>query len=397
MLVVPRASEARRLSASRYAEITLPTASAAPAAMAAIDPQRTGRSTARLPASTPRVVWSAPANATYGTSAVVAADGTIYVGTGDGVAALAPDGRQLWMSPLLGAATTPAITTDGDVAVTTLDGQLCIVSPAGTVRTRVALRGAPTSPPLRRPGMRTPLRTRAPSMLVLFAAPLPLADGAIVGGIPATGLHVLTPEGESSPLLAGAETSYAVPAMTLDGMLLVTSRRGGSVLAIRPDPEDPSPEHWRADVEETFGATLIATPDGGAAVMLADGHLVRLRPGGAVAWRTSFGVPAGGAAMAADGSYRVLLNGGALVSVAADGSERWRTTFGANAWIAPLLDADGVTLVADSDTPTLVAIDAAGHDRWRVHLGQAAGGRPVLGADGTIYLPDTGGVLHALR
>lgn len=393
---LPNVAVARRLTTSRYAELTVPTGISAPAAMAAIDAQRTGRSAARLGRDAPRVVWSSAANLTYGTSPIVAEDGTIYLGTGEGITAIDPTGTTRWTAALQGAATTPTLTTDGDVAVATLDGQLCIVSPQGVVRARVALRGAPVAPPVRRPTVRTPIRSRAPAMVVLFAAPLPLADGAVVGGIPATGLHVLSPDGTSRPFLATLETSYAVPAMSLDGTLLLTSRRGGALLALRPDPDDPSPERWRATIDETFGASVVALPDGGAAVLLSDGHLVRVRSGGAIAWRTSFGTAAAGVALAADGSYRVLLVRGALVSVAGDGTEQWRAAFG-NAWVAPTLDAEGVTLVADSDSPTLVAVDVDGRERWRANLGQPAAGRPVLAADGTIYVPDSSGVLLALR
>ena len=105
-------------------------------------PRRSGRVRGVAPAAEPVQLWERTLRHRRPRGPIIAADGTLYVGTMGGLTALGPDGIERWSASLGAVHATPSFAPGGEVVVVTRGGLVALVSPEGVVRHTADL-GAP--------------------------------------------------------------------------------------------------------------------------------------------------------------------------------------------------------------------------------------------------------------
>jgi outer membrane protein assembly factor BamB len=91
------------------------------------------------------LLWSYNAGSDIATSPAIAPDGTIYIGTGNGLFAITNAGSNKWIFPMW-VGSSAAIASDGTVYVNSRDGKLCAVNPDGTQKWSYSTGGGIGSP-----------------------------------------------------------------------------------------------------------------------------------------------------------------------------------------------------------------------------------------------------------
>jgi outer membrane protein assembly factor BamB len=330
------------------------------------------------PATQPRWTLEVGRSAT---SPVVAADGTIYVGTSpissEGspkLVAIAPSGQQRWAyASEDDFVVPPAIGADGTLFAPTSGGPLVAIGPDGSRRWLMALRSLGQRPPaIAGDGTLYVVTIFGDRLVALdpstgairWTASLPGASSAPTVGSDGTiwvardgALHAFSPAGAPLREVAGAIDAVA-PMAAPDGTIYVVggARDAKGVSALRPAGAGAT-ERWHVAFD---GASSAATP-----------------------------------ALGRDGSIIVSV-GRTLTDVRdhlyaldpADGRVRWSRAVPEGLGTSPLIDADGGIYAAAGH---LSAFDASGKPTWLVPVGF---GTPALGPDGTIYVT-AGSKLHA--
>ena len=370
-------ARARPVPIGRYVEIPYGVSADHPYPTFGGDAQRTGRTSVAAPRTAPILRWEARLSAGRPSTPAVAADGTVYVGSSSGLAAVAPDGTVAWNMRVGSVAGTPSLTPSGDVAFGTHAGALLLVSPIGEIRSRSAVGG--------------PVR----------GSPLILADGSIVVSALNQAVHRFDADGRRIFRTDLPFQTLAAPAWDDRAGILVPA--GGDLYFLRVS--------GGVHDHVSLGATIVAGPliaaDGTIWILTQDGALHGLERQGRIRSRTELGeavTMTSAIAIGRDGAVRVSLQNG-VVCVGPNGTVRWRVQ-GEGAFDAMTLGRDDVLLsIADVirqeaggrqvRTGQLVAIGPNGGVLWRVDLGTRADVAPVLGADGTVYIATTRATVQA--
>jgi outer membrane protein assembly factor BamB len=273
-------------------------------------------------------------------SPAIGADGTVYVGSGDGnLYALNAKGTRKWSYFTGGeVSSSPAIGADGTIYVGSGDGNLYAINPDGTLKWSCATNSANPNP------------------FYLSSSPAISADGTIYVGSGDGSLYAINPNGN-------LKWSYA----TLTYYLGIAS----------------SP---------AIGA------DGTIYVGSDDNRLYALNPDGTLKWSYSDNPDCPGTssspAIDADGTIYVGLSGplcfDGLYAINPDGTRKWAHYVGPSP-STPAIGADGTIYVGSYGS--FQAINPDGTERWSyladwvvMSSGQSS---PVIARDGTIYFGST--------
>ncbi len=319
------------------------------------------------PAAAPVRRWEVGLRAGRVFGPIIASDGTLYLGTSLGVAAVGPSGEVKWNARVGAIAGPPALTPDGDLAAATQTGDVLRIGTDGRLERRLHVA----------PGFREP--------------PLVLADGSVVVSAWDQALRRVDEDGRELFRIPLPDRQVGSPAWTGRGVIAVPS--GSELSFVSSEGE----LRGRA----SFGAPVVAGPatgaDGIAWVLTSDGALYAVDETGRVRSRTSLGTSVGsanGIAIGPDGAVRVTALDAGLLCVGPGGQKRWQLR-NAGAFAGGVsVDAQGTTLALNAEG-WLYAVGADGQVRWRVETGSRAIEPPVLGQDGTVYVATLRGTLQA--
>jgi len=362
-------AEARPVRIGRYTEIPYGVPEHHPYVTGGGDEHRTGRVPVEAPTATPTKRWETRLRAGRPSAPTITTDGTAYLASAAGIAAIAPDGNVQWSVRLGYVSGTPSLTPTGDLAVGTHAGAVVLVSPQGEVRDRTVVGGA------------------------VRGSPLVLADGSVVVSAFDQAVHRFDAEGRRIFRAPLAQQVNGAPAWTHRGEVVVPAADRLYLLTARGDARAEVP------LGDTIAAGPIVADDGTLWVLTRDSALHQLSPRGALRSRTDIGFPvsaATGMAVGRDAAVRVPTRGDALVCIGPGGVERWRLTGEGGFLGGVTLDANDVAL-AVSERGVLIAVDPDGSPLWRVETGTRTDMAPVLGPDGTVYVVDIRGTLQAWR
>jgi outer membrane protein assembly factor BamB len=304
---------------------------------------------------------------TVESSPVVAADGTIYVGSEKGVLyAVTPDGQAKWSVTTGGAIhATPAIGADGTAFVGSDDGGLYAVAAGGSTRWVFHAGAAVSSPALG-------------------------ADGTVYVVSQDGALHAIDPsDGTARWTYKGDGTSGdASPAIGADGTLYVAFR-DTKMHAIGPGGS----EKWAYD-----NRTAILTPASVGAdgtVYFGGGALVAVGAAAVELWSS----PTQGSliampALAGDGTVYFTASDGPLRAVSAAGALRWAFPTSSQPE-ATIVDASGTIYFGSRDHHVYVVAPDGSQAAPSVALPGEVRSSPTIGADGTLYVASADGTLSA--
>jgi hypothetical protein len=329
-------------------------------------------------------------------SAVIGADGTLYVGTGTHLFALGARGSIQWTFDAGGqVGASAAIAEDGTVYVAQQDPsratiQLDALEPTGAVRWAIAVSN-----------------TNQPALPVIGPnGDVYLGLGAVLEAIGPGGVvawqYQYPPNGttDSSPVVGPDGTIYA----TLSGE--------PNLVAVDPTGKPK----WQFDVKSVdaryvLGADVEGSPAVGAdgTVYIASGMhdgpaasfttVFAVDPAGHLRWKRDFGSPNGDICLASpalgpDGSVVVVNIQGTVGSVTAAGALAWTFETHDIGASSPAIDVSGNVFVGTQRA--LYAIRPGGALAWSLPVKAGVSGAPAIGAGGDVVVSSSDGVVHAI-
>jgi len=283
--------------------------------------------------------WAFDAGSAVKTSPAVGADGTIYVGSDDGLGggnlyAINPNGTQKWVYNLNGVKDSPAIGAGGTIYVGSYDpmggGNLYAINPDGSQNWVCLVGDTTTSPAI---GL----------------------DGTIYVALSHGGLTAISREGTKKwwfPTSGDIATSS--PAVGADGTIYMQAYT--NFYAINPD----GTQKWVFEVSNQYASPAIGS---NGTIYCGDdvkGKLYALNP--------------------------------------EDGTQKWAFSLG-KAGIShssPAIGADGTIYVGAYDH-NFYAINPDGTRKWNFRTGDVVDSSPAIGTDGTIYVGSDDGHLYAIN
>ena len=198
------------------------------------------------------------------TSAALAEDGTIYIGSDDdNLYAINPDATLRWKFTTLGDIdASPAIGSDGTIYVGSVDKKLYAINPDGTQKWAFDTQGA------------------------IYRSPAIGSDGILYIGSTDNKLYAIYPDGIQKWAFDTGGPVNSSPSIALDGTIYVGSSYGaegfnGSLYAIRPD----GVQKWRYDAAEDVRSSPAIDIDGTIYVNLSTSYTVALYPDGTEKWQ----------------------------------------------------------------------------------------------------------------
>ena len=350
-----------------------------PWAMRGRCPSHIGRALVSGPGS-PDVRWTFETEGPVSGSPVVAADGTVYIGSDDHhLYAIAPDGTERWRFETEGKVNgTPAIGVDGTVYFGNDASRLQAVSATGELRWDVYLRQAAGSE---------------------AASPLIGDDGVIYVGDVDDQFHALDLDGVElwSWTCPNGCAFWSPPAQGSDGTVYV----GSSSAKLHAFTADGQPR-WALDVDNSIhGAPAVGDGDVVyAAAGIAHQHdtLYAVRSSGSLLWTatiTESSLSSVSPSIGADGTIYAGFDDGTMRAFSTSGSHLWSFDTGSPYLTAAALDADGTLYFGASDG-RLYAVSSTGKLRWIVPTGAQVNSAPAIGADGTLYFGSRDRLVYAI-
>lgn len=327
------------------------------------------------------LVWSIPTAGMVESSPAIAADGTTYIGSGDGnIYAVTQNGTLRWTcnvnSPV---SSSPVIADDGRICVGTDGGRVYCLNANGTIAWAypAEIDSALAQPVHSSPLIRDKVVYAGGNDGNIYAIDL---DTGLLNWSRSTG-NALT----SSPAVDSNGNIYigsddgCLYAYTLDGVKKWGFRTGSSIIA------SPSID---AD-----GTIYIGSGDGG---------FYAVNPDGTGKWRFEAQlVVDSSAAIASDGTiyFGVGYDGGdgRFYALNPNGTEKWRVTLPLGGVMSsPAVDPSGMVYVGSSDK-NIYAFNSDGTICWSYKTGDSVASSPALGADGSVVFGSYDGSIYCLR
>jgi len=320
-------------------------------------------------------------------SAVIAEDGTIYIGTSgwhwytrSRLYAINPDGTEKWhWSPPLyfyhGLVdyidSTPAVASDGTIYVGCWNRRLYALYPNGTQKWEFY-----------------DSKWKKSRGFVL-TSPAIAPDGTIYIGNNNGKLYAINPDGS---LKWCYQTGYSIqssPAVSSDGTIYVGSF-DRKLYAINPDGS----LKWKSTTGTIKSSPAIGS-DGTIYVGSYDRKLYAINPDGSLKWTYPTGCwIVSSPAIGSDGTIYVGSCDRKLYAINPDGSLKWAYTTGGSISSSPAIDASGIIYVGSQDG-YVYAINPDGSLLWRYNTGRICYSSPAIASDGTLFIGTCGGKLYA--
>jgi len=267
-----------------------------------------------------------------------------------------------------GISSSPAVTPEGVVYITSQDRYLYSINSDGSLRWTYAIDSTNQS------------------------SPAIASDGTVYVGSEDFYLYAIRPNGtlrwrtnlgkqvRGSPSIGHAGTVYVG---TMSGKLYAVSSSGSTV--------------WSYNTGSPVVSSPAIAPNGHIRFGSEDGYLYSLNTAGQLQWqyRTSYWVDAS-PAIASDGTTYVSSYDGRIYSISNTGSLNWSYNVGSGMGSSPAIGPDGV-IYCGSDNRYVYAINPNGTLKWRYLTGNSVWSSPAVGADGVVYVGSTDNYLYAIN
>jgi outer membrane protein assembly factor BamB len=331
-----------------------------------------------------RLAWSAPVGLSP-TALTIGVDGTIYVPTRDTLHALAPGGQRRW-SVRSGAEihSAPAIAADGTLYIGTggARGSLMAIDRSGAVRWNL-------------------------NTGWIFSAPAVGPDGTIYAASVDSTLYAVDPAGQKKWQFRGQGLFFlSSPAIAWDGTILVGGHEDGRLYAVSPD----GAERWTFQTGASIRTSPAIAPDGTIYVTSDDQHLYALNLDGSLEWSLPLPLATASQqslwspAIGSDGT--VYVGGRGLHAIDPTGQLLWtyrgtNPSSGTQVFGTPIVAGDGTIYVSGGISTHVFALAADGTLKWDHPTRGPVFGVPAIGLDGTIFAAsslggDASGTLYAI-
>jgi FOG: WD40-like repeat len=322
----------------------------------------------------PEKKWSfATGNSLWGSS-TIGADGTIYIGCGDGkLYAVNPDGTKKWSWSIVDPITSsaPVIGADGTIYVGSNGyNKLYAINPDGTQKWCFAVGS------------------------YINSSPAIAADGTIYIGADDKKLHAINPDGTEKWSYTVGDAIQASAAIAADGTVYVGSY-DGQLYAINPD----GTKKWSFSTAPFgIGSCPAIGSDGTIYIGSIDKKIHALNPSdGTQKWSFTTGSSVlSSPAVGADGTIYAGSLDKNIYALNPDGSKKWSFAAESMIFSTPLIGANGIVYVASNQGRIYAINPNDGTQKWVYDMGTSTNSTPALGADETIYIGANDYKLYAI-
>ena len=352
------------------------------------DNRHTGRSPYSTADNPYDEVWRFETDGWVENSPVIDNYGTIYFGGSCNlqpwyIFAINPNGTLKWKyktdNTIMGS--SAAIAEDGTIYIGSWDCRLYAFNPDGTVKWKTGVGGN------------------------VYSSPNIAEDGTIYIGAMGPGnkgrITALNPDGTRK---WEYDTGYWItsdPAIGNDGTIYIGSQ-DDYLYAMNPN----GTLKWRFKTDDNIMGPPSIADDGTIYVGSYDTYLYAIHPNGTMKWKydTGYGI-ATNPSIAVDGT--IYVGGDELFAVNPNGTLKWSNDMGGNKHIdssSPAISADGTiyvgTNIGTGGGGEIIAFNPDGTERWRKRIANEwVESSPCIGEDGTIYIgsSSTRGAIHAFN
>ncbi|MDX2021861.1 MAG: PQQ-binding-like beta-propeller repeat protein [Deltaproteobacteria bacterium] len=347
------------------------------------EPQHRGRVGAILPTNAPQVLWKYATGGPITSSPAIGSDGTIVVGSHDGmIHVVQPNGTLRWKQPtgdvVFGSA---AVDLQGNVLIGSGDDHLYkLDATRNALAWRVKLGNCKATLGV------GPEASRCD----VDGGPTVGSDGTIyVGG---SGVFALSSQGKTLWQYATTRRVPTAPALHPAGFL-VAGGHDDTLFALSLGGQ----KLWDFRAGDDIESSPMIADDGTIYFGSDDQKIYALSPTGGLLWAfvTKDDVRAS-PALGRNGQIIVGGFDGLLYVMSPDGTLAWTFRAADRIVSSALVDARGAILFGAQDD-RLYALEPDGTLRWSVELGGDIDSSPTVGPDGTIYVGCDDKNLYALR
>ncbi|MBN2357148.1 PQQ-binding-like beta-propeller repeat protein, partial [candidate division KSB1 bacterium] len=347
------------------------------------DLQHTGRSPYAGP-DNPTIQWSRTLHFTNeNKTPILDASGNLYIG-GMNFLGIKPDNSIQWDLPYNGTFTTAVLAADGTLYITHGTGNTDLISalnPDGSEKWSYECRWQ------------------------ICSSPAIGADGTIYFGNNAGFLYALTPAGKEKWIFYEGGGYDSAPAIAGDGTIYIGSPNG-KLYAVWPQ----GTKKWAFETGAEIRGSASIAKDGTVYIGSNDQNLYAIRPDGSEKWRFSAGgAITCSPAIGPEGTVYFTTQQGVLYAVnPASGAQIFMRVLTQSPYTStwshgpsPIVDANGVIYTGSGGNDgTLYAIHPDNTVKWSItlqgDLWPSLIHTPILADDGTIYVTDFQGTLYAL-
>jgi len=314
------------------------------------------------------LVWKFQSAAPIESSPTIGPDGTIYVGSDDfNLYAINPNGTQKWAYKTSNYVySTPALGSDGTVYVGSFDKSFYAINPNGTKKWSY-LTGN-----------------------IVAASPAIATDGTVYVGSADGNLYAFDPTGNKKWAYATSGSIVTSPSIGADGTVY-TGSADDALYAITPAGQR---KWWK--MLGTIGGTPAIAVDGtlyySAQVLRVSGKIdctLAMNPNGTTKWVAPVTWAYNTPAIAASGTIYIGSGDNKLYALNADGTTKWSYDTGDSVECSPAIGLDGTIYFSTyGATGGFFALNPDGTLKWKYASMTIGGTTPVIGPDGTIYFAD---------
>jgi outer membrane protein assembly factor BamB len=314
-------------------------------------------------------LWDYTGTGRLNASPALAADGTIYVGSGNTLLAVNPDGTAKWNFNAGGQVfSSPAVGLDGTIYFGCFDNKLYALKPTGTLKWAYTTGGR------------------------IYSSPAVDGTRAIYVGSDDFNLYAISLTGTQKWAFATSGVIRSSPVIAADGSILFGSW-DRNVYSLNGDGN----ENWKFATGHYVYSSAAIAPDGTIYIGSVDNRLYALNPDGVKKWEYEtdshvYSSPAIGA----DGTIYVGSWDNRLYAITPKGELKWSLVTGTLVQSSPAGAADG-TIYCGSDENKLYAVGSDGVKKWAYATASLVRSSPLIAPDGTIYVGSEDSKLYAFK
>jgi outer membrane protein assembly factor BamB len=314
-------------------------------------------------------LWDYTAAGRLNASPALAADGTIYAGSGNTLQAVNPDGTAKWHfiagGPIF---SSPAVGLDGTIYFGCFDNKLYALKPTGALKWAYTTGGR------------------------IYSSPAVDGTNAIYVGSDDFNLYAISMTGTQKWAFATSGVIRSSPVIAANGSIIFGSW-DRSVYSLNVDGN----QNWKFTTGHYVYSSAAIAPDGTIYIGSVDNRLYALNPDGVKKWDFEtdshiYSSPAIGA----DGTIYVGSWDNRLYAITPKGAQKWSLVTGNLVQSSPAVAADG-TIYCGSDENKLYAVGPDGDKKWAYATASLVRSSPVIGSDGTIYVGSEDSKLYAFK
>ncbi|MCE5323091.1 PQQ-binding-like beta-propeller repeat protein [bacterium] len=323
---------------------------------------------------TGNILWYHQTQGYVESSAAIAADGTIYIGSSDGVLyAFNSLGTLRWSYQTGGCIdSSPAIDSCGNIYVGSYDGCLYCISSTGELRWKYQAGG------------------------MIWSSPNLASDGTIIFGCQDGRIYAVKADGTVKWKYTAGGAVWSSPAIGTDGSIYFGCS-DSKVYALTSSGSTK----WTYQTGSAIDSSPAVDANGVVYIGSGDSVFYALNSDGTKKWSKYIGfIPDSSAAIDSDGNIYfgagIVGSTGVFYALDSNGTTLWHMSLSGAVKSSPAIAHDGIIYFGCADG-SMYAVDPDGTQIWKHKVSQSIMSSPALGPDGSVIIGSDDGCVYCFR